>query len=137
MSATVSKNLTAKDLKRDHAALYAQLRLSFMAIGAEAERARIKAVLAQALPGDEELVHQLAFDGITTGLEAARLSLKSRLKADHRASKTNAARAPALPIEITRVDAAKESSHAVFCQTSSAEDAADTPGAPTGQGNAA
>ena len=39
--------------------------------GAAAERDRIQAVRAQALPGHEALIDQLAFDGKTTGPEAA------------------------------------------------------------------
>ena len=39
--------------------------------GAEAERARIAEVRAQSLPGHEALVEQLAFDGHSTGADAA------------------------------------------------------------------
>lgn len=38
---------------------------------ATAERERIKAVMAQAMPGHEKLINALAFDGKTTGPEAA------------------------------------------------------------------
>jgi len=127
MDATQTHRLTAKDLKRDHAALYAQLRLSFMAIGAEAERARIKAVLAQALAGDEDLVHQLAFDGVTTGLEAARLSLKSRLNADHRASKRKAASRLANVEASARVEAPDAVTADVSRQASAQADETDAP----------
>lgn len=41
------------------------------ALGAEAERERIKSVEAQALPGHAELIEQLKYDGKTTGPEAA------------------------------------------------------------------
>lgn len=41
------------------------------AAGAEAERARIRAVEAASMPGLEELIAQLKFDGKTTGPEAA------------------------------------------------------------------
>lgn len=41
------------------------------ALGAEAERERIKSVEAQALPGHTELIEQLKYDGKTTGPEAA------------------------------------------------------------------
>lgn len=41
------------------------------AAGAAAERERIQAVRAQALPGHEALVERLAFDGVTTGAQAA------------------------------------------------------------------
>lgn len=39
--------------------------------GATAERERIQAVLAQSMPGHEKLINTLAFDGKTTGPEAA------------------------------------------------------------------
>jgi capsid assembly protease len=39
--------------------------------GAEKERARIKAVEEQALPGHEKLITELKYDGATTGPEAA------------------------------------------------------------------
>ena len=39
--------------------------------GADAERARIRAVEAQALPGHEALIADMKFDGKTTGPEAA------------------------------------------------------------------
>lgn len=39
--------------------------------GAEKERDRIKAVEAQSLPGHEDLIASLKFDGVTTGEQAA------------------------------------------------------------------
>jgi signal peptide peptidase SppA len=65
--------LTRESLERDHAALFAALRGEFTAAGAAAERERIQAVRAQgaALPGHEALVERLAFDGVTTGPDAA------------------------------------------------------------------
>lgn len=42
-----------------------------LAEGGEGERARIQAVLSQKLPGHDALVEKLAFDGKTTGPEAA------------------------------------------------------------------
>ena len=39
--------------------------------GAEAERARIQSVFEQSMPGHEKMVNELAFDGKTTGPEAA------------------------------------------------------------------
>lgn len=44
-----------------------------MRYAAEAERARIRAVEAQALPGHEKLIQKLKFDGETTGDRAAAL----------------------------------------------------------------
>ncbi len=45
--------------------------------GAEAERGRIKAVLGKVIPGHEALVNELAFDGKTTGPEAAEKILEA------------------------------------------------------------
>jgi hypothetical protein len=59
--------LTIEILKADHKDLVAQL----LAEGATAERARIMAVLENSMPGHEDLVTKLAFDGKTTGPEAA------------------------------------------------------------------
>jgi signal peptide peptidase SppA len=77
-------------LEQQHPALFAQLKAEFSATatasatssiatatatataaGAAAERDRIAAVRAQTLPGHEALVESLAFDGKTTGPEAA------------------------------------------------------------------
>ena len=66
-------------LEQQHPALFAQLQADFTAqatttataAGATAERQRIADVRAQTLPGHEALVEQLAFDGKTTGPEAA------------------------------------------------------------------
>lgn len=57
----------------EHAAALAQAR----AEGAEAERARIREVQAQTLPGHEQLVEQMAWDGHTTAAEAAVAVLKA------------------------------------------------------------
>ncbi len=48
--------------------------------GAAAECARIKGVLAVSLPGHEKLVNTLAFDGKTTGPEAAAQVLQAEQK---------------------------------------------------------
>lgn len=63
--------LSRESFERDHAGLFAQLRTEFTAEGARCERDRIQAVRAQALPGHEALIERLAFDGKTTGPEAA------------------------------------------------------------------
>lgn len=68
---SMPENLTRESLERDHAALYGQIRSDAMAEGAAQERARIQAVRAQALPGHEALIETLAFDGKTTGDQAA------------------------------------------------------------------
>jgi signal peptide peptidase SppA len=63
--------LTAETLASGNPGLYAALQAQFSAEGAKAERERIQAVRGQALPGHEALIEQLAFDGKTTGPEAA------------------------------------------------------------------
>lgn len=93
--------LTREALQRDHAALYAQLRSEFEAAGAAAERERIQAVRAQALPGHEALVERLAFDGHTSAAEAAAAvlaaerSARAAAAAAHHADAPNAAPASA------------------------------------------
>ncbi len=78
------QTVTLDTLAQDHPALVAELR----AQGAQAERERILAVQAQALPGHEALIARLAADGVTTGPEAAVAVL-----AAERALGTNRARA--------------------------------------------
>jgi capsid assembly protease len=62
-------------LAQQHPDLLAQLKAEFSATasaeGASAERDRIAAVRSQVLPGHEALIETLAFDGKTTGPEAA------------------------------------------------------------------
>jgi capsid assembly protease len=62
-------------LAQHHPELLAQLQAEFSAsattAGAAEERARITAVRTQVLPGHEALIETLAFDGKTTGPEAA------------------------------------------------------------------
>jgi len=60
-----------KTLETEHSALFVELRTTFLAEGAAAERARIQAVEAQAMPGHDKLISALKFDGKTTGPEAA------------------------------------------------------------------
>jgi len=62
---------TLEKLETDAPDLLKQIQDSARADGAEAERNRIQAVLAQALSGHEKLAETLAFDGKTTGPEAA------------------------------------------------------------------
>jgi hypothetical protein len=57
--------------ERGLAAGITQGRTEGAAAGAVAERERIQAVEAQALPGHDQLVAALKYDGITTGPEAA------------------------------------------------------------------
>lgn len=63
------------EFKAAHPALFAALQSEFCAAGATAERDRIAAVRAQSLPGHEALIEGLAFDGKTTGPEAAQAVL--------------------------------------------------------------
>lgn len=69
--------MTRETLELDQPALVAALRTEFSAAGAQAERDRIAAVRAQALPGHESLIEQLAMDGRTTGPEAAAAVVKA------------------------------------------------------------
>jgi capsid assembly protease len=105
--ATMAEPITRESLERDHAALFAQLRSDFMAQGATAERDRILAVRGQAMPGHEELIERLAFDGTTSGPEAAAAvlqaerGLRNAAAAAHRqdappAARTDAAAAAAV-----------------------------------------
>lgn len=63
--------LTRASLEASNPTLFGALRQEFTAAGATAERERIKAVREQSLPGHEALIETLAFDGKTTGPEAA------------------------------------------------------------------
>lgn len=62
-----SMPITLEQLQADAPQLLQDIRSE----GAVQERARIQAVLAQSLPGHEALVQQLAFDGQTSGDQAA------------------------------------------------------------------
>jgi ClpP class serine protease len=61
------KDVTAQDLQKDNAPLYAAL----LAQGAQGERERVTAVRATLVAGHEKLVQQMVDDGKTTGAEAA------------------------------------------------------------------
>ena len=69
------EGLTMEALRAEHPELVQALveegRLAGIATGAEAERARIQAVEAQALSGHEALIAGLKYDGKTSGPEAA------------------------------------------------------------------
>jgi signal peptide peptidase SppA len=62
--------------------------------GATAEIQRIQSVMAQSMPGHEALVNALAFDGKTTGPEAAVAIIAAEKQASKRASADLAADAP-------------------------------------------
>lgn len=69
---TATKGHTAMTITRDQLAAEApELVTAIQAEAATAERARIQAVEAQALPGHQALINSLKFDGRTTGPEAA------------------------------------------------------------------
>lgn len=63
--------MTLEKLVADHPQIADALRAEGRQQGAEAERARIKDVEAQSMPGHEKLIGELKFDGKTTGPEAA------------------------------------------------------------------
>tara|TARA_B100000614_G_C14534467_1_gene487869 strand:- start:174 stop:1442 length:1269 start_codon:yes stop_codon:yes gene_type:complete len=69
--------LTKEQVANDHPEIAAALRADGEAIGAENERGRILAVLEQSMTGHEDLIQKLAFDGQTTGPEAAVQVLKA------------------------------------------------------------
>lgn len=82
-------SITVEQLKEEHPevanALIAEGFAAGKAEGAEGERKRIQEVEAQAMPGHEELIASLKFDGKTTGAEAAVAVLKAEKerKAQH------------------------------------------------------
>lgn len=63
--------MNREEFKAAHPALFEALQADFIGQGASAERDRIASVRAQTLPGHEALIETLAFDGKTTGPEAA------------------------------------------------------------------
>lgn len=91
---SMPENLTREALERDHAALYGQIRTELLAEGATQERARIQAVRAQSLPGHEALIEKLAFDGRTTGEQAAVAVLAAERGTVAAAAAAHAADAP-------------------------------------------
>lgn len=85
-------------LAAEHPAVHAAI----AALGATAERERIQAVRAQSMPGHEALVEQLAFDGKTTGPDAAMQVLAAERTAQAGRAKDLAAALPdALPANAT------------------------------------
>lgn len=91
----MADTLTRESFERDHAALYGQVRSEALAEGAAQERARIQAVRAQCLPGHEALIETLAFDGSTTGEQAAMAIVTAQRDALSAAARAHAADAPA------------------------------------------
>lgn len=92
--ADTQTTITRAALEADHPALFGALRDEFTAAGASAERARIQAVRGQVLAGHEALIETLAFDGLTTGPEAAAavLAAERELRTAH--ARAHAADAP-------------------------------------------
>jgi hypothetical protein len=72
--ATSPKKETPMDMKtlaEQHPDLLATIQAQARAEGVQAEQARVASVRAQAMPGHEALIEQLAADGKTSGPEAA------------------------------------------------------------------
>lgn len=63
--------ITLEQVLADAPEIAAALRAEGTAAGATAERERIQSVFAQSMAGHEALIQSLAFDGKTTGPEAA------------------------------------------------------------------
>lgn len=63
--------MTPDEIKAQFPDAYNAIHAAGMTAGAEGERARIQAVRAAAMPGHEALIDRLAFDGKTTGGDAA------------------------------------------------------------------
>lgn len=68
----MSDPITRASFEQDHAPLFAAIKAEFLILGATQERDRIQAVLAvgDGLPGHEELLQGLAFDGKTSAADA-------------------------------------------------------------------
>lgn len=66
-----------KETLQEALAAYPEIADGFRAEGAAAERARIQAVESNAIPGHEQLVAEMKFDGKTTGPEAAQRILQA------------------------------------------------------------
>jgi capsid assembly protease len=86
--------MTRDELQRDQPALFAQLQQEFTAQGAAAERARILEVRATGLPGHDALIERLAFDGQTTGAQAAQAVLAAERQLREQAHQAHRAEAP-------------------------------------------
>ena len=88
--------LTRASLETEHAAVFAQVRTEFTALGAAQERDRIQAVLAvgEGLPGHEKLLATLAFDGKTSAADASLAVLAAERQARAAAAAAHAADAP-------------------------------------------
>jgi len=88
-----------KTLAQQHPDVLAAIQAEATATGATQERTRIAAVRAQALPGHEALIETLAFDGKTTGPEAAMAILAAEKQQRSAQAAALAADAPA-PVQL-------------------------------------
>jgi capsid assembly protease len=91
---TADISISRESLERDHAALFAQLRSEFTALGAQGERERIQAIEAVSIPGHEKLIAQLKFDGKSTGGDAAQAVLAAERTVRENQAKALATDAP-------------------------------------------
>lgn len=64
-------DITKEQILEEHPEIAAEFRAEGAQTGAEAERNRIQSVFGQSMAGHEDLIQELAFDGKTTGPEAA------------------------------------------------------------------
>lgn len=87
--------MDAKELAAKFVAENADAAALLRAEGADAERSRISAVREQSMPGHEDLIEALAFDGKTTGPEAAVQVLAAERTRMSGAAAARAADAPA------------------------------------------
>ena len=115
----MSDSITRASFEQDHAPLFAALKAEFIVLGSTQERDRIKAVLAvgEGLPGHEELLQGLAFDGKTSAADAslavlgAEKALRAAAIEAHKQDAPPAAKGSAAPAdkgEKTRVQQIEE-----------------------------
>lgn len=122
-------------LEQQHPALFAQLQAEFSATatsaatatasasGAAAERQRIVDVRTQTLPGHEALIEALAFDGKTTGPEAAMAVMaaeRARIAsaaAAHADDAPAAAKHAAAPADVAKTPAVKAAEASALAKT--------------------
>ena len=102
--------MTIEQLKADHPELveaitaaatagHAESLVAAKEAGAQAERDRINGVRAQAIPGHESLIEQLAFDGTSTAADAALAIVEAEKTARTQAAAAlDAAAPPAVPM---------------------------------------
>lgn len=101
--------MTPQEAAAHFAAENAEAAALIRAQGAEAERARIQAVREQSMPGHEKLIDALAFDGKTSGPEAALqvLAAERAQRAAQATARVNDAPAPVATAPTPEVDAAE------------------------------